>query len=468
MFITEDFLLTTETSKKLYHEYAKGLPIIDYHCHLEPELIERKKRYYSITELWLADDHYKWRAMRANGISEKYITGDGSDWEKFEAWSDTVESLVGHPLYHWTHLELKEYFGITDLLNKKSAKKIYQLCNNFLLKKQIDTHYLIKKSKVEFIGTTDDILSNLESHKKLKGKNGFLVAPTFRPDSVLDTDTFFSEYLLQCEELNDNSICTYSELLNFLLDRINYFNNLGCRSADHGFKDFIFSTATDEEIETIFTKGRSNSNLTEVERLKWQGRILIDLSKEYSKNNWILQIHFGAIRNTNIKLFESIGKDHGTDSIYDQANVATHLNQFLNHLDYEKKLPKTILYNLNPMINDVVASTAGNFQGNDEGIKSKVQFGAAWWFNDTYEGIIKQLESLSTQGSLMNFIGMLTDSRSFVSYPRHDYFRRILCQFIGEKVEQGFYPDDVELLKKLVNNICYRNSAIYFNLPISE
>ncbi|WP_270659803.1 glucuronate isomerase [Enterococcus thailandicus] len=462
MFINEDFLLTTETAKRLYHQYAKDMPIIDYHCHLTPSLIAKNHRFQTITELWLEGDHYKWRAMRANGISERLITGDGSDWEKFEAWAETVENLLGNALYHWTHLELKVYFNITKTLSKKTAKEIYEQCNQYLASHEVTTQSLIRHSDVRLIGTTDDILSDLEAHKAIKRTTDLNVIPSFRPDPILNIQLDFAAYLEKCREKAQDSLTTYESFLKFVKTRVSYFNKVGCKSADHGFKEFLFEAATDAEIEVIYQKGVNEENISQTELAKWQGRLLTELGREYAKYGWIMQLHIGAIRSNNTRLLNELGENIGTDSIYDQPGIAGHLNAFLDGLDVDNQLPKTVLYNLNPSYNDVFASVCGNFQSNNQGIKGKVQFGAPWWFGDNYNGMVNQLEVLSNYGILMNFIGMLTDSRSFISYPRHDYFRRILCQFIGNKVESGFYPNDEAILSKMVKNIAYENVARFF------
>lgn len=464
MFIHENFLLTTEIGQALYHKTAKNLPIIDYHCHLEPALIAEDHRFTSITDLWLGGDHYKWRAMRANGIPEELITGSGSDWDKFLAWAETVEQLLGNPLYHWTHLELKEYFGITALLTRDSAREIYETCSRMLAEKAYTTKTLIKQSDVRFIGTTDDLLSDLDYHKKIRETESFVVAPSFRPDPILNIQKGLATYIDACRKISHQSLATYQELADFLAERVQYFHENGCIISDHGFNEFLYQSATDEEVEAIYQKGLNNLPVSHEEVAKWQGRMMTDLGRQYAKYGWTMQIHFGAVRNANSRLFSELGPDIGCDSILDQGDVAVHLNGFLDALDGTDQLPQTILYNLNPMINDLVATTCGNFQRNNKGIKNKVQFGAGWWFNDTFDGMVKQMDTLSNQGILMNFLGMLTDSRSFISYPRHDYFRRILCDYIGKKVASGCYPADMKLLEKMVTNICYENARTYFNL----
>lgn len=462
MFITEDFLLDTDSSKKLY-EAAKTQPIFDYHCHLDPELILSDYRYLNITELWLAGDHYKWRAMRANGLSETYITGEASAKEKFHAWAQTVEKLVGNPLYHWTHLELKEYFGVTELLSSETAEEIYQKCNAFLENHQVTTRTLIRQSNVRLVGTTDDLDSDLHFHKAFrKEKELFKMVPTFRPDTAIKLDATFSETLSNWQEKFGVRLSDYGELLAFLKQRIDYFDEAGCLSADHGLGMLYYADISIAEMNTLFRKAAMKQELSEVEKLRWQGRILVDLAKEYHEKGWVMQLHFGVIRNNNTRLLKAWGTDAGADSIMDQSNIAVHLNHFLDALDQTNQLPKTIVYNLDGTLNEIAASTIGNYQGNEEGICSKLQLGAGWWFNDTYPGMIRQLEVFENYGLLTTFVGMLTDSRSFISYPRHDYFRRILCQFIGNRVEKGFYPDDEQLLNKMVQGISYENAEKYF------
>lgn len=464
MFIHKDFLLRSQLSRQLYHDFADKMPIVDYHCHLEPKDIATDYRFTSITELWLGGDHYKWRAMRANGIPEEYITGNGNDKAKFLAWADTVENAIGNPLHHWTHLELKQYFGITDLLTKENAEEIYNQCNQYLQEHKVTAVNLIQQSNVKFIGTTDDILSDLKYHKELKDRYDFTVAPSFRPDPVLSIMQGFGDYIKKCATVAGNDLVTYDSLKQFLIERVHFFHEVGCKSADHGFGELLYDAATKEEIEAIYQKGLQGLPLTRQEIAKWQGRVMVDLGREYAKLGWVMQIHFGAIRSVNTRLFDKLGRDIGCDSILDQGDIAIQLNSLLDALDRTNELPKTILYNLNPSINELVATACGNFQGNDKKIKSKVQFGAGWWFNDQYDGMLAQMQTLSNQGLLMNFVGMLTDSRSFISYPRHEYFRRALCEMIAQKVEAGYYPNDQKLLKKLIQNVCYQNAHEFFEL----
>lgn len=464
MFIDKDFLLESTLAKSLFHDAAENLPIIDYHCHLDPKQIAENSRFLSITALWLEGDHYKWRAMRACGIPESEITGDASDWEKFYAWAQTVERLLGNPLYHWTHLELKQVFDITELLTAESASRIYKACNDYLAKHEVTAQSLILASHVKYIGTTDDMLSDLQFHQQIATSDfPCIVAPSFRLDPVIAIENpNFIEYIQKISDFRGSRVATFAELMSFLEQRLQYFTENGGRVSDHGFTYILYDEATPEELDSIFKKALRNQPLERHEIAKWQGQMMVALGKLYKRYDWVMQLHFGAARSTNTRLFKLVGADTGGDSIYDQADLALHLNRLLDALDKTNDLPRTILYNTNPTQNDMIVSTCGNFQMNDDGIKSRAQFGAGWWFNDTYRGMIRQMESLADNGVLMNFIGMLTDSRSFLSYSRHDYFRRILANYIAEKVELGFYPDDTTLLRQMIEGISYTNAKDYF------
>ncbi|MGX7417353.1 glucuronate isomerase [Carnobacterium gallinarum] len=463
MFITDDFLLTNDLSRKLYHETAAELPIFDYHCHLDPQLIAENYRFLNIVDLWLSGDHYKWRAMRANGVPERLITGDAAPLEKFQAWAETIENAIGNPLYHWVHLELKRYFGITELLTAENAAMIYEQCNVYLKNNQVTTQSLISDSNVAYVGTTDDLLSSLEDHQQIKVSDFPVeVAPSFRPDSALNLHLGFADFIARANQLATTDLLDYFKFKRFLFERISYFNQRGCFVADHGLGKVMYQPVADEEMAALYQKGLAGDSIDEQELGRWQGQLLHEMAVQYHDYDWVMQIHFGVLRNTNTRLLQSIGTDVGTDTIRDQDNIALELNRFLDSLDVKNKLPKTILYNLNPMIHDVVACTVANFQGNEEGIKSKIQFGAGWWFNDTEKGMRLQIETLANQGLLMHFVGMLTDSRSFISYTRHDYFRRILCEYISEEVAKNHYPDELPLLQKLVKNCCYDNAISYF------
>lgn len=460
-FIHNDFMLQNETAKQIYHNIAKDLPIIDYHCHLDPREIAEDHIFEDITELWLAGDHYKWRAMRANGVSENLITGNGSSKEKFKAWAETAEVALGNPLFHWTQLELKQYFGIEDLLSSENWEDIYDKANQQLKNDGMTAQSLIKQSHVEFIGTTDTPFDSLEYHKQIAEDSSFdvTVAPSFRPDELYNLSP---DDIRRLEKLTGKTADNYDSFKTILENRVKYFDQHGALISDHGITELIYQESTDDDIERIFAKFKAEETITEEEKAQWMTRLLVDLGSFYYDRGWIMQIHFGAIRDANKRLFNQAGANVGVDSIYDQPKVAEHLNQLLNAMDVKSKLPKTIIYNLNPELNHIVASTVANFQSNEEGIKGKVQFGAGWWFNDTEQGMLRQMETLADHGLLMHFVGMLTDSRSFVSYPRHDYFRRIFCNFVGEQVEQGKFPDNDRLIKRLVENVCYYNAKRYF------
>ncbi|GEK89497.1 D-glucuronate isomerase [Alkalibacterium putridalgicola] len=464
-FIHDDFMLQNDVAKHLYHDYAKDLPIFDYHCHLDPKQIAEDHQFENLTELWLAGDHYKWRAMRANGVSEDKVTGDASPEEKFEAWAGTAEVAIGNPLFHWTQLELKKYFGIEDLLTSENWKDVYDRANTKLRDEGLTARKLVENSNVAFIGTTDNPTDSLEYHDQIKADDSFdvTVAPSFRPDEAFAIgEEKFTNFLNKLKDVTGKTAESYAELVALLEERVEYFDQRGTLASDHGLTELLYAEATDEEIDAIYVKALAEKEVTKEEKAKYLTRLLTDLSAMYEKRGWIMQIHFGAIRNNNARSFEAIGPDAGFDSINDQTDVAYALNNLLNSMHKNGTLPKTIVYNLNPMYNHIVASTVANFQGNDEGIKGKVQFGAGWWFNDTEQGMLRQMETLADHGLLMHFVGMLTDSRSFVSYPRHDYFRRILCNFVGEQVELGKFPNDENLLKKLIENVSYNNAIEYF------
>lgn len=464
-FIHDDFMLQNETAKHLYHDYAKDLPIFDYHCHLDPQQIAEDHQFENLTELWLAGDHYKWRAMRANGVSEDKVTGSAAPEEKFEAWANTAHAAVGNPLFHWTQLELKQYFGIEDLLSGENWKEVYDKANTRLQEDGLTARKLVTNSNVTFIGTTDNPTDSLEYHEQIKKDDSFdvTVAPSFRPDEAFAIgEEKFAAFLNKLKDVTGKSAESYSDLVKLLEERVDYFDERGALISDHGLTELAYAKASDEEIDEIYSKALSNEDITSHEKAQYLTRLLTDLSAMYAERGWIMQIHFGAIRNNNDKAFEAIGPDAGFDSINDQSGVACALNNLLNSMNNNGKLPKTIVYNLNPEYNHIVASSVANFQPNEEGIKGKVQFGAGWWFNDTEQGMLRQMETLADHGLLMHFVGMLTDSRSFVSYPRHDYFRRILCNFVGEQVELGKFPNDETLLKNLIENVSYKNAIRYF------
>lgn len=464
-FINSSFMIANEPGLRLYNEVAKSLPIIDYHCHLDAKDIYENRRFNHISELWLAGDHYKWRAMRANGIDERFITGDAAADEKFQAWAATVESCFGNPLYHWTHLELQAYFGCDDTLSSRNWQQVLAHCNALLEKNVFTPRELIKRSNVEIICTTDSLLDSLQYHQLLKETPGFnvKVLPTFRPDELFETDCYkFSLFIDKFARLSGFTINTFSDFAKAIQLRIDYFHEVGCRISDHGPQTIAWKQAPTAEIESIFQRQRQGKFLTGEERVSLHSAIYLLLAGHYKQRDWAMQIHFGAIRNNNSSMFNRLGANTGFDSIVDQSTLAEPLNQFLDALARNSALPKTIFYNLNASYNDIVASTIANFQSADNGVKSPLQFGAGWWFNDTRRGMENQLYALADQGLLMNFVGMLTDSRSFVSYARHDYFRRILCNLIGSWVARGEVPDDRQILTRMVRNICHDNAADYF------
>lgn len=463
--INDNFMIGNPTGIALYQQVARDLPIIDYHCHLEARDIYHNRPFSNMTELWLAGDHYKWRAMRANGIPEAYITGDATAEEKFQAWAETVEAAFGNPLYHWTHLELKQYFGIDEPLSSRNWREIMEACNRQLRDEAFTPRALMTRSRVEVICTTDSPLDDLHYHQLLKQDDSFAprVLPTFRPDEFFSQQhQVFSTALTRLSELTGEKITQLADFERALEARVQYFHDVGCRISDHGLGAFTFSEFTPHEADAVFLKKTQNKALSPAEKITWQSVLLMTLSRLYKKYDWAMQIHFGAIRNNNQRMLEKVGINSGFDSIADQNQLASNLNAFLNAMTRENHLPKTILYNLYATYNDIVASTIANFQSGEDGVKSPLQFGSGWWFNDTRRGMQNQLNTLADQGLLMNFVGMLTDSRSFVSYPRHDYFRRILCGLIGQWIENGDYPADRLILQRMVRNICHDNALHYF------
>jgi glucuronate isomerase len=462
-FMDENFLLETETAQSLYHTFAKDMPIFDYHCHLSAKEIAEDKSFSNLTEIWLNDDHYKWRALRSNGIEEKWITGDGDAKGKFMKWAETIPYTIGNPLYHWTHLELQRYFNVTKPLNGKTAQEIWDKCNDLLASKEFSARELIKRSNVKGICTTDDPLDDLIYHKQLKEERDFdvKVLPTFRPDGALNVDSDdFSDWIGRLENAANSRIESFSDLVASLETRIQYFHEAGCRLSDHGLDSNFYLEAEEQEINRILGKGLGNEKLTQVEVIKYKTAMMKSLGRLYKKYGWAMQLHIGALRNNNQRKLEEVGPNAGFDSIAD-FTYAEDLSNLLNSLDYDESLPKTILYNLNPKDNYMIASMIGNFQ--DE-IPGKVQFGTAWWFTDQRDGMVEQIKTLANCGLLSRFIGMLTDSRSFLSYTRHEYFRRILCNVIGNWVENGEYPADWDTLEDIVKNICFFNIESYLGI----
>ena len=463
-FMDANFLLTTETAQHLYHNHASKMPIIDYHCHLSPKMIAEDYRFKTITELWLGGDHYKWRAMRANGVNEKYITGDASDWEKFQKWAETVPYTFRNPLYHWTHLELRTAFGITETLNPESAKRIYDACNAKLAEEGMSARGLMKHYRVEVVCTTDDPIDSLEYHRSIR-ESGFevKVLPTWRPDKAMavNDSAAYKKYISLLGEVSGIQIQTYAQLLQALQARHDFFASEGCKVADHGVSAFPWAACTEAEATTLFAKVISGNELTSEEVAKLQTAILLELCRMNHAKGWVQQLHFGPMRNVNSRMFRQLGPDTGFDTIGDYSNGQA-LARFLDALNVDDKLAKTILYNINPGENAVIGAMAANFQ---DGITpGKIQFGSGWWFNDQIDGMEQQMNTLSLQGLLSRFVGMLTDSRSFVSYPRHEYFRRILCNLVGKDVQEGLIPEcEMRRVETMIEDICYKNAKQYFN-----
>src|ERR1035437_1034080 len=460
-FIHENFLLGNKTAEKLYHNYSENLPIIDFHCHLSPAMIAEDHRFSNLTQAWLEGDHYKWRAMRTNGINEKYCTGKASDIEKFKKWAETVPVTAGNPLYHWTHLELARYFNITELLSPSTAAMVYEDASAMLQTKELSTRSIIRKMKAEVICTTDDPTDNLENHIKLKGSFEIKVLPTFRPDNVIKTEDpeIFKSYIMQLELVSGTEIRNFNGLLEALDKRHKFFHDMGGRLSDNGLDRFYFASFTFPEIDRIFKNLLNGEIISSEEAEKYKTAVMLELCRLNHKRGWTQQFHVGAMRNNNARLFRQMGPDTGWDSIGIAQNPLK-ISNFLSELDNNEQLTKTILYNLNPADNEMMITMAGNF--NDGSSAGKVQNGAAWWFLDQKSGIEKHLKDLAAMGLLGRFIGMVTDSRSFLSYPRHEYFRRLVCNFAGEEVEKGLIPDEEELLKPLIEGISYRNAKEYF------
>lgn len=462
-FLDENFLLQTETAQTLYHEFAKDMPIIDYHNHLLPDQIAQDKNFENITQVWLYGDHYKWRAMRANGVDEYYITGAASDWEKFEKWAETVPYTLRNPLYHWTHLELQRYFDIHEVLSSANAKKIYDECNAKLQTKEYSVQGLLRKMNVKTLCTTDDPLDSLEYHQQIKNNNtDIVVLPAFRPDKAMNADDIagLNTYIDKLADLTGAAIYSYETYLSALKSRHDYFAANGASVSDHGLEQIYAEDYTEEEVKAIFLKIRNHEKISLEENLKFKSAMLFQFALWDHEKGWVQQFHLGALRNNNDRLLASLGPDTGFDSIGDFPQGKS-LSKFLNKLDLNNKLAKTILYNLNPADNELMATMIGNYQ--DGTVAGKVQWGSGWWFLDQKQGMINQINALSNLGLLSQFVGMLTDSRSFLSYPRHEYFRRILCDLFGTDVENGELPYDKEWLGQIIQNICYNNAKTYFN-----
>ena len=456
-FMDEDFLLSTGTAKHLYHDLAAGLPIIDYHCHLDPREICEDRRFENITQVWLGGDHYKWRLMRTAGVDERFITGDADDREKFQKWAQTLSLAAGNPLYHWSHLELRRYFGYTGILNGDTADEVWQLCSEKL--KTLSARRLILDSNVKAVCTTDDPADSLAWHRRIAADESFgvRVLPCFRPDKALGIEK--PDYLSYLERLG--GIGSFAELRAALKERLAFFVSAGCRASDHGLEAVPFAPATEAELEAIFRKRLAGGQVTAQEERQFKTALLLELGREYRRLGVVMQLHFGAIRDNSRRVFRALGPDAGVDSIGDRPSIKE-LAAFLGALDDSGELPKTVLYSLDPNDNAALVSVAGSFQTAEA--VGKIQHGSAWWFNDHKAGMLDQLTTLAAEGYLAGFIGMLTDSRSFLSYARHEYFRRILCELLGSWVESGEYPDDENALRTIVEGICFRNAERYFEL----
>ena len=461
-FMDQDFLLKTKTAQILYHEYAKGMPLIDYHCHLSPQQIADDINFDNLTQAWLYGDHYKWRAMRTNGVHEDYCTGQKPDIEKFKYWAATVPFTMRNPLYHWTHLELQRYFGIQDILNPSSANSIYQQATEQLVTTDYSTKNLIRKMNVKVICTTDDPIDSLEYHKKIAA-SGFevKVIPAFRPDKAMEVSNseVFIGYVKKLEAVTNLSISSFEDFLFALQNRHDFFATMGCSVSDHGLEEIYAEDFTGNEVEAIFNKVYGGKFLNEMEQRKFKSCMLLHFAEWDWEKGWVQQYHLGALRNNNSRMMRLLGSDTGWDSIGDFSQAKA-LAKFLNKLDFEDKLAKTILYNLNPVDNELMATMIGNF--NDGSVAGKVQFGSAWWFLDQKDGIERQLNALSNMGLVSRFVGMLTDSRSFLSYPRHEYFRRIVCNMFGDEIENGELPHDLPWVGKIIQDISYHNAKSYF------
>ena len=465
-FLDKDFLLSTPTAQKLFHEYAENMPIIDYHCHINPQEIAEDKMFSNITEVWLGGDHYKWRQMRSNGVDEYYITGDASPREKFQKWAETLEKAIGNPLYHWSHLELRRFFGYEGVLNGRTAEEVWNLCNAKLAAKEMSVRGLIKMSNVKLICTTDDPVDNLHWHQVLKADKTFdvKVLPAWRPDKAMNLEKdFYLDYLKQLSEVSGVEIKDFASLTEALKVRMDYFAENGCTVSDHALNFIYFSPASEKTVDAILKKRLAGGTVTEEEQMTFKTAFMQFAAKEYHRRNWVMQLHFGCKRDNNALMYAKLGPDTGFDCIDNYAPAATAAD-FLNSLVATDELPKTILYSLNPNDNAYIGTLLGCFQ--DSSAVGKIQQGSAWWFNDNKTGMTEQMTSLANLGLLSNFIGMLTDSRSFLSYTRHEYFRRIMCELIGGWVENGEYPADYVALEEIVKGISYNNCVRYFEFPV--
>ncbi len=465
-FMDKDFLLQTETAQKLYADYAKDTPILDYHCHINPQEIYEDRQFENITQVWLGGDHYKWRFMRSCGVEEKYITGDATDKEKFFKWAEVLGKAIGNPLFHWSHLELQKYFGYHGVLCQKTAEEVWELCNKRLAEKDMSVRNIIHQSNVTLICTTDDPVDSLEWHKKIAEDASFdvQVLPAWRPDKAMNIEkTTYIDYIGTLSEVSGIKITTFCELCKALSARMDFFASMGCSVSDHGLEYVMYMPAADEEIEAIFAKRLGGTAVTREEELKFKTAFMTFVGREYAKRGWVLQLHYGCKRDNNTAMFDRLGPDTGYDCINNYA-PSSEIADYLNALNKDGSLPKTIIYSLNPNDNQAIGTILGCFQ--DSTAVAKIQQGSAWWFNDHKTGMQDQMISLANLGNLSGFVGMLTDSRSFLSYTRHDYFRRILCNLIGNWVENGEFPQDYDILGEIVRGICYNNAVKYFGFDL--
>lgn len=465
-FMDKDFLLSNPTAVKLYHEYAEVTPILDYHCHINPKEIAEDRKFDNITQVWLGGDHYKWRFMRSCGVDEKYITGDASDKEKFLKWAEVLGKAIGNPLYHWSHLELQRYFDFHKPLNKNTAEEAWEVCNKALAGDDMSARNIIRRSNVTLLCTTDDPVDDLQYHKAIAEDETFdvQVLPAWRPDKAMNLEKeSYLDYLSQLEKVSGITIKSFKDLKEALIKRMDYFVSMGCSVSDHGLEYVMYQPGSEEQIEKIFEKRLAGKLPSRGEELTFKTEFLLFVCREYAKRNWVLQLHYGVKRDNNVKMFNRLGPDTGYDCIKNETSAAE-LADFLNALEITDSLPKTIIYSLNPVDNAYIGTILGCFQ-NSEAV-AKIQQGSAWWFNDHKVGMQDQMASLASLGNLSGFVGMLTDSRSFLSYTRHEYFRRILCNYIGTLVENGEFPEDYEILGEIVKDISYYNAVRYFNFSL--
>ena len=466
-FLDDDFLLTTPTARRLY-QVARSMPILDYHCHLDPKEIAQDRRFENITQVWLGGDHYKWRLMRANGVDEAYITGDAPDREKFQKWAETLELAIGNPLYHWSHLELRRYFGYEGVLNGDTAQEVWELCNQKLQEPGMSARSLIANSGVTLVCTTDDPADSLEWHQQLAQDSSFpvKVLPAWRPDAAMGLERpEYLDYLQRLGQAAGVEIRTYGDLKKALLSRMAFFDKMGCRASDHALTAAVCQPASEEELERVFQKRLEGEPLTQEELAAFQTGFLRFVAGEYKRLGWVMQLHYGCRRNNNTRMFHKLGRDTGYDAVL-QGTPSLEVAAFLDLLASQDALPRMVLYSLNPNDDEGLNSVIGCFQ--DGTPLGRIQQGSAWWFNDHKAGMVKQLTAFANGGLLGNFIGMLTDSRSFLSYPRHEYFRRILCELLGAWVENGEYPADWKVLEKMVRGVCYNNAVEFFGFPLEK